>query len=101
MKEWQHAGLDCGLLNGRHGSTQGYIAVRQGHPLHGKTEGQIASEHGTALPRFKYAGDLHEDGRWWLGFTIAPARVNPPEGECRQEIDFIADRLAMFGRDAQ
>ena len=101
MKEWQHSGLDCCLLKVMHGSTQGYIAVRQGHPLHGKTEGQIASEHGTALPRFKYAGDLHEDGRWWLGFIIAPARVNPPEDECRQEIDFVADRLAMLGRDAQ
>lgn len=100
MREWKHAGLDCGLLNGKHGSTQGYIAVQQAHPLHGKTEEQIASEQGTSLPRFKYAGDLYEDGRWWLGFTIAPARVNPSEDGCRQEINFVADSIALLGSDS-
>lgn len=97
MREWRHAGLDCGLLNGKHGGAQGYIAVRQGHPLHGKTEGQIASEHGATFPRFKYTGDLHEDGRWWLGFTIAPARLNLPAGACVQEINFVADHIAAYG----
>lgn len=101
MIEWEHAGLCCGLLNGKHGSTQGYIALPQGHPLHGKTEEQIASEYGAKLPRAKYAGNLHEDGRWWLGFVIAPARANPSEDECRQAIDFIADRMAMLGSEGR
>lgn len=97
MKEWQHAGLDCGLLNGKHGSTQGYIAVHQGHPLYGKAEDDQIFIGNRELPNIRYAGDLHEDNRWWLGFTLAPARLNPPEESCVQEINFIADRIATYG----
>lgn len=73
-REWEHAGLNCAVVQGREGGNRcGYVRVPPSHPFHGKgyTDLDDINVHG-GLTFASIEPCAHDDGvGYWFGFDCA------------------------------
>lgn len=81
-EEFRHEGFDCLLNRNPMGAWCGYVAVPEGHPIHGKHYDEVDVEvHGGLTYAHKCQGTIchavaegeDDDRLWWFGFDCAHA----------------------------
>lgn len=73
VKEFQYKGYDCMILSPVHlGVNNGYVKIPEGHPLHGKGDGEEEVDNLEVHGGITFGGSWDdEDGPWWIGFDCA------------------------------
>lgn len=104
IKEWEHEGMACALRHGVFGAPCGYVALPEGHRLHGKdawtADGEVDVHGGIT-----FTGKLDSDDskRFWAGFDMAHygdfdpydyTRCIRTDEECVAETNRLAEQLA-------
>ena len=109
IKEWTHAGMTCALRHGAFNAPCGYVAVPEGHPLHGKGQNMDSPVHDLDVHGgVTFTGKLRSDGqqRFWIGFDMAHWCDFAPydhtlcirtDWECVAETNRLAEQLAKMG----
>ena len=96
-REWEHAGLQCAVVQGREGGNRcGYVRVPPGHKLHGRgydDDVDVDVDVHGGLTFAKLEPCAHDDGvGWWFGFDCAHA--GDASYEPGKEPQFIKDYMS-------
>lgn len=90
--EWSRAGYDLLVREGPAGTFFGYVAVPEGHPMHGvewdEAMGMEDSE-GARFEEIAFSGRIDGDDRWWAGLDAEDGLDG-----CAERTERLADRLA-------
>lgn len=106
---WRSAagGLPAAAIRSGLGAWCGYVAVREGHPLHGKARIRLRVHGGVTWARSNLPGDesppeVFGEGEqlWWIGFDCdhAFSDVSPAFGPAvRALVARLSERIAVHG----
>ena len=90
--EWSRAGYDLLVREGPAGTFFGYVAVPEGHPMHGVEWDEAMSMEDSEGARFEeiaFSGRIDGDDRWWAGLDAEDGL-----DDCAERTERLADRLA-------
>jgi len=116
IKEWEHAGMTCALRHGAFDAPCGYVAVPEGHPLHGVQPKSFREFIDSPLHSIDVHGGVtfhrtmrnDPEQRWWVGFDMAHyddfdeydhTRCIRTDDECIAETNRLAEQLAKMGSE--
>lgn len=109
FKTWEHAGMTCAMQRGRMGIPCGYVALPEGHPLHGvkyQNMDEWPNVHGGVTWTDVHSG-CPELG-WLIGFDMGhdgDFECDPGGGirfirtdeACVSETNRLAEQMAGWG----